>query len=132
MSRYNVKNIKMSVGGLPITSFVKGSEISITQEGEEFSTTEGVDNTHCVSDTASNVYDVTFNLVQGCAQVIELKSMLRSLHNGLETLPFTFRNCNGVETIFGSCTIQKLNDATYGATAGSQSVKLKVFADISA
>lgn len=130
MSRYNIKNVKMSVNGLPITSFVKGTDISVTQEGEEFAVTEGVDKTYAVSDTESDVFDVAFSLVQGCAQVNELKALLALDHKtGAGKFPFAFRNCNGVETIFGTCVIMKLNDANYGATAGSVNVRLKVFAE---
>jgi len=122
---YDHTKVKINLNGLPITDLVES--VTVTTDGEDWTVTEGLNNTVQFSRRSNNLATVTLPM-NPCSPEYAAIRGFRTLDNatGAGPFPFAFVDLNNGESVLGTARIMSLGDKTNGQDATARNVVLKV------
>lgn len=122
---YDHTRVKISLNGLPITDLV--DSVTVTTDGEDWTVTEGLNDTVQFSKRSNNLATVTLPMMPGSDQYNAIKGF-RALDKsaGAGPFPFAFVDLNNGDTVLGVARIMSMGDLTNGQDATARTVTLKV------
>ena len=122
---YDHTKVKINLNGLPITDLV--DSVTVTTDGEDWTVTEGLNNTVLFSKRSNNTATVTLPMNPVSPEYGAIRGF-RTLDNETGAGPFSFAfvDLNNGESVLGVARIMSLGDKTNGMDAAARNVVLKV------
>ena len=122
---YDHTRVKINLNGLPITDLV--DSVTVTTDGEDWTVTEGLNNTVLFSKRSNNTATVTLPMNPVSPEYAAIRGF-RALDNSTGAGPFSFAfvDLNNGETVLGVARIMSLGDKTNGMDAAARNIVLKV------
>lgn len=122
---YDHTKVNIALNGLPLTDFI--DNITVSENGEDFSVTEGLNDNVLYSRRSNNVVTVTLPMIANSPQFVAIKGF-RLLQRNASSVPFPFAmiDLNNGDSIMGNARIMSLGEKTVGVEATGRSVVLSV------
>lgn len=122
---YDHTKVKISLNGLPITELV--DSVTVTTDGEDWTVTEGLNDTVQFSKRSNNLATVTLPMQPGSDEYKAIKGFrILDRETGAGPFPFAFMDLNNGDTVLGTARIMSMGDLTNGQDATARNVVLKV------
>lgn len=120
---YDHTKVKINLNGLPLTDF--SDNITVTEAGEDWNVTEGLNDTVEYSKNSNNTCRVTLPMIANSPQFIAVKGF-RKLDAAAGPFAFAMVDLNNGDSILGTARILSLGEKTVGREASGRSVVLSV------